>query len=122
MNGFGQREGLHLSARYKLEESDRADFIKNSKDEGWESLPISAEIREKIPPGKSRLNLDLDSGLFRCHYAGDNALYAEETQPCYFTLSGEFWGGSTKRRLNDMILSIYDQKTGEISAEIFSFY
>lgn len=122
MSGFGQREGLHVSALFLIEESKRKEFETNSKSIGWEPLPIPKEVRDKIRPGRSRLNLDAQSGLFRCHYAGDNVLYAEETQPCYYTTSGRTVSGKIHPELNDMILSIYNPLTGEVTAEVFSSY
>ena len=79
--GFGQREGLSISACYLLSDEQEDSFMENAPCRGWRPLPIPAEVLKAIPFEGLEVPLDLQEGLYTCRTAGDNVLWACETRP-----------------------------------------
>ncbi|NLP05326.1 hypothetical protein GX411_05195 [Candidatus Fermentibacteria bacterium] len=79
--GFGQREGLSISACYLLTDEQEESFLENAPAMGWKPLPIPAEVRQAIPFEGLEVPLDLREGLYTCRTSGDNVLWASETRP-----------------------------------------
>lgn len=109
--GFGQREGLQVSATYRFTEGQLAAWLPQARSNGWQPLPIPAETRQKIPYKGLKVDLDAAQGLYLCRTAGDNVLYAKKTRPC-----GEV------QRMNDIIIGILDPDTRQLSVTVRSSY
>lgn len=109
--GFGQREGLQVSATWRLTEAELAAWLPKAGAKGWRPLPIPAEIRQKIPYKGLKVDLDAVEGLYLCLTAGDNVLYAKNTRPCAET-----------PRMNDIIIGILDPATRRLSVTVRSSY
>ena len=110
-NGFGQREGLEVSGKFKIKSSEVVKFEKTAQWDGWEPLPIANTIRSKIRFKGMAINLDLEDGLYRCRTAGDNVLYTSVSKPC-----------AEVEKLNDIMISVFDRKSNEFSAVVRSGY
>lgn len=111
MVGFGQREGLHLSAVYTLNNQQQAGFVQHAADNDWQPLPVPAKIRKDIPWKDLPVPLDAASGYFLCRTAGDDVLHATRTESC-----------AVKLPELDIILGIYDDRTHELSVVVRSGY
>lgn len=109
--GFGQREGLQVSATWRLTETELAAWLPRAGADGWQPLPIPAAIRQKVPYKGLKVDLDAAEGLYLCRTAGDNVLHATKTRPC-----------SEAQRMNDIIIGILDPGTRRISATVRSSY
>ena len=48
MVGFGQREGLDISAVYELTDEQLAEFVNSISSRGWQKLPIPDQLKDKI--------------------------------------------------------------------------
>src|SRR6185436_14783877 len=84
MSGFGQREGLSITARFRIPKSNLDDFEKFMHEDGWDPLPVSAELRARLPRQGKGYESDLEAveGFFRCHTAGSEVLHAKTTYSC----------------------------------------
>lgn len=111
MVGFGQREGLEISAVYQLDREQLEDFLQDAPIAGWEPLPIPRDIRAKILYQGVNVPLDLQNGLFICRTAGDNVLHAKVTRHC-----------SEVDYLPDVILGIFDPAQDKLYLVIRSGY
>jgi hypothetical protein len=111
MVGFGQREGLEISAVYRLDEVQLEDFLQDAPIEGWEPLPIQQSVRRKILYQGMNVPLDLHSGLYVCRTAGDNVLHAKATRSC-----------SEVDVLPDIILGVFDPEEDKLYLVIRSGY
>ncbi|MGE5856840.1 MAG: hypothetical protein ACM34C_09795 [Syntrophaceae bacterium] len=61
--GFGQREGLQVSAKYRFTEGELAGWLPEAQANGWQPLPIPAEIRQRIPYKGLKIDLDGTEGI-----------------------------------------------------------
>lgn len=111
MAGFGQREGLEISARYRLDGEQAAAFATRARANGWQPLPIPDATRSKIRFQGLKVPLDAQQGLYLCRTAGDDVLHARETRSC-----------DAANSLHDIILGVLDTSTGELSAVIRAGY
>jgi hypothetical protein len=109
--GFGQREGLQVSATYRFTEGQLAVWLPQARSSGWQPLPIPAETRRKILYKGLKVDLDAASGFYVCRTAGDNVLYAGKTRPC-----------AEVQRMNDIIIGILDPDTRQLSVTVRSSY
>lgn len=109
--GFGQREGLQVSATWRLTEAELAAWLPQAAPKGWKPLPIPAGIRQKIPYRGLKVDLDAAEGLYLCRTAGDNVLYAKSTRAC-----------ADAQRMNDIIIGILDPGTRRLSVTVRSSY
>jgi hypothetical protein len=109
--GFGQREGLQVSATYRFTEGQLAAWLPQARSSGWQPLPIPAETRRKILYKGLKVDLDAASGFYVCRTAGDNVLYAGKTRPC-----------AEVQRMNDIIIGILDPDTRQLSVTVRSSY
>ena len=81
MVGFGQREGLTISAVYHLTDEQEAQFVESSRSRGWDSLPIPEQERETMGRYVRDVPVDLENGIYLALTAGDNVLWARRTRP-----------------------------------------
>jgi hypothetical protein len=109
--GFGQREGLALSAVYRLDGSQAREFVDRSLSEGWRELPIPEGIRIHIPFQGLTVPLGAMQGIYTCRTAGDNVLYAASTRPVEEAGS-----------VHDILIGIFDSETSLLSVEVRSAY
>ena len=136
MSGFGQREGLTLSAKYSIPESRVKEFenMLQAQDAEWEPLPIPPEILKRIRFKFQSLNLQSTTGFFRCRTAGSNVLYEQDTSPCSNPKSWVMIEKDPPRwerqevplqsidSFSDIILSMYEPNTRTFSASVKSGY
>jgi hypothetical protein len=111
MAGFGQREGLSISAKYKLSDEDINSWIKRMKSKGLKKLPIDPECRTKLWFKDKLISLDTVTGYYFCRTAGNDVLNATETKPC-----------DEIDNLNDIIFAILDTEKKELSVIVISGY
>lgn len=111
MVGFGQREGLTISAKYKLNDKDIKSWIKNVQHKGLKKLPIESGCKNKLWFKDKLIPLDAQTGYYFCRTAGDDVLNATETKPC-----------DEVDYLNDAILAILDTEKRELSVIVTSGY
>jgi len=111
MVGFGQREGLNISARYLLNDEDMSKWIKNMQTKGLKNLPIESECKSKLWFKDKLVPLETKTGYYFCRTAGDDVLNATETKPC-----------NEVENLNDIIFAILDTEKKELSVIITSGY
>lgn len=109
--GFGQREGLRVGAVFQLTAAQSDEFKKQSVGRGWQTLPISQAIVDKIPYQGLKVPLDAQNGFYLCKTAGDNALNATTTRPC-----------ADVAKLNDIILGVLDLSTNQLSVVVKASY
>jgi hypothetical protein len=109
--GFGQREGLQVSATYRFTEGQLAAWLPQARSNGWQPLPIPAETRQKILYKGMKVDLDAAQGLYLCRTAGDNVLHAKITRPC-----GEV------QRMNDIIIGTLDPISRHLHVTVRSGY
>lgn len=109
--GFGQREGLSLSAAYRLDAGQAQAFLESAEGSGWEPLPIAAGLLDRIPFQQLEVPKNLTDGFYLCRTAGDNVLYAEETRSCAETLD-----------FHDLILGVYDRRAQQVWVTVRSAY
>ena len=109
--GFGQREGLSISAKYLLSDEDVNDWIKNMRAKGLKNLPIELECRSKIWFKNKLVPLDTQTGYYYCRTAGNDVLNATDTTPC-----------DEVDNLNDIIFAILDTGKKELSVIVISGY
>jgi len=109
--GFGQREGLQVSATYRFTEGELAAWLPQARANGWQPLPIPSEIREKIPYKGLKVDLDAAQGVYLCRTAGDDVLHAKNTRPC-----GEV------QRMNDIIVGTLDPVSCQLHVTVRSGY
>jgi hypothetical protein len=136
INGFGQREGLHISAKFKIPIDKAVHFEKSlqRKDSQWRALPIPADILAKNSFKLSNVNLKASKGFFRCRTAGDNALHEKETSSCF---NPKIWRMVKKEpprwkrketplesidSFSDIIISVYEPTSRTITASVASGY
>ena len=111
MVGFGQREGLGLSAAFQLEPEEAKAFLETAAEAGWEPLPIPAGLMGRIPFRELDVPFDRTNGLYLCRTAGDNVLHAETTRSCAETAD-----------FHDLILGVYDDSTQTVWVTVRSGY
>jgi len=109
--GFGQREGLTISAKYKLNDEDMNSWIESVQHKGLKKLPIEPECRSKLWFKDKLILLDTQTGYSFCRTAGDDVLNATETKPC-----------EEVKHLSDVILAILDTEKKELSVIVTSGY
>jgi hypothetical protein len=109
--GFGQREGLSISAKYMLSDEDVNAWIKNMRAKGLKNLPIEPECRSKIWFKNKLVPLETVTGYYYCRTAGNDVLNATETKPC-----------DEVDNLNDIIFAILDSEKKELSVIVISGY
>jgi hypothetical protein len=111
MSGFGQREGLTISAKYLLSDEDMNVWIKNMRPKGLRKLPIETECRNKLWFNNKLVPLETKTGYYYCRTAGNDVLNATETKPC-----------DEVDYLNDIIFAILDIEKKELSVIVTSGY
>jgi hypothetical protein len=109
--GFGQREGLSISAKYKLNDEEMNSWIKNVQSKGLKILPIQDECRSKLWFKDRLIPMDTQTGYYFCRTAGNDVLNATETKPC-----------DEVNYLNDIIFAILDTEKKELSVIVISGY
>ena len=111
MVGFGQREGLTISAKYKLNDEDMKSWIQKVQYKGLKKLPIEESCRSKLWFKDKLIPLDTKNGYYFCRTAGDDVLKAKVTKPC-----------DEVKNPNDLIFAILDTEKKELSVIITSGY
>ena len=111
MVGFGQREALSISAKYKLNYIDMNNWIKKVQSKELKPLPIEPDCKNKLWFNDKLVPKDLKTGYYFCRTAGNDALNAKTTKSC-----------DDVESLNDIIFAILDTKTKELSVIITSGY
>ena len=111
MVGFGQREGLGLSAAFQLEPEQAQAFLETAAEAGWEPLPIEAGLVERIPFRELEVPLNLSQGMYLCQTAGNEVLHARETRSCAETPA-----------FHDLILGVYDSTEDQVWVTVRSGY
>ena len=111
MAGFGQREGLSISSKYKLNDEDMNSWIKNMQSKGLKKLPITTECNSKLWFKDNLIPMDTQTGYYFCRTAGNDVLNATETKPC-----------DEVNNLNDIIFAILDVEKKELSVIVISGY
>jgi hypothetical protein len=109
--GFGQREGLALSAVYRLDGSQAREFVDRSLSEGWRELPVPDSVTACIPFQGLTVPLGAMQGIYTCRTAGDNVLYAASTRPVEEAGS-----------VHDVLIGVFDSETNLLSVEVRSAY
>lgn len=109
--GFGQREGLTISARYRLTDEDMNSWIKSVQPKGLKELPISPECRSKLWFEDKLIPLDTQTGYYFCRTVGDEVLNAAKTKPC-----------DEVDNLIDAIFAILNTEKKELSVIVTSRY
>lgn len=82
MSGFGQREGLSISAKYKLNDQDMFSWINTMQAKGLKELPVEPQCRSKLWFKDKLIKLDTQTGYYYCGTAGNDVLNATETKSC----------------------------------------
>jgi len=111
VTGFGQTEGLTISAKYSLNDEDMNSWIKNVQSKGLTKLPIQDECRSKLWFKDKLILKDTQTGYYFCRTAGNDVLNATETKPC-----------DEVNNLNDIIFAILDTEKKELSVIVISGY
>ena len=111
MSGFGQREGLTISAKYSLNVEDMNRWIKKMRGKGLKKLPIEPECRRKLWFKDKLIPLETQTGYYYCRTAGDDVLNATETKPC-----------NEVDYLKDIIFALLNTEKNELSVIIKSGY
>ena len=111
MVGFGQREALSISAKYKLNDDDMNRWIKKIQTKGLKPLPIEADCKNKLWFKDELVPKDIETGYYFCRTVGNDVLNAEITKPC-----------DEVKNLNDIIFAILDTEKNELSVIITSGY
>jgi hypothetical protein len=136
MNGFGQREGLKLSAKYNLPRNRVTEFENSLKEKGsqWAPLPIPPDVLKRIRFKFSSVDLNSSNGFFRCRTAGDNVLRMQDTSSCsnpkgwvMFQKDPPRWRREEVPLesidfFSDIIISVYEANTKTISVGVASGY
>ncbi|HVG38565.1 MAG TPA: hypothetical protein VM870_04720 [Pyrinomonadaceae bacterium] len=110
-SGFGQREGLHLSARYHLTPGQMSAWAASARAKGWESLPPPPEVAQRMAFFGGEKLIGVRDGLYLCRTAGDDVLHAILTKPC-----------AAVEKPNDILMGAADTGTGEIMVTVSSSY
>jgi hypothetical protein len=111
MVGFGQREGLNISAKYLLSEKDMNKWIKHMQTKGLKKLPLESECKSKLWFDDKLIPIETATGYYYCRTAGNDVLNATEKKPC-----------DEVENLNDIIFAILDTGKKELSVIITSGY
>jgi len=111
MVGFGQREGLTISAKYLLNDEDMNEWINNMQTKGLKKLPLESECKSKLWFDDKLIPIETETGYYYCRTAGNDVLNATETKPC-----------DEVENLNDIIFAILDIEKKELSVIITSGY
>jgi hypothetical protein len=111
MVGLGLREGLELSARYRLDSEQAATYLEQALATDWRPLPIPDSIRSKMLFQGMKIPLDAQEGIYLCRTAGDDVLHARETRPC-----------ADVDYLHDIIIGVLDTSTNDLFVVIRSGY
>lgn len=109
--GFGQREGLSLSAEYRLADDDVGKFLRSAVEAGWQPLPMPVGLSGLIPFQGLSVPWDAADGLYRCQTAGDDVLHARRTTSCL--------GATT---FHDVILGVFDAASQRVWVTVRSAY
>ena len=111
MVGFGQREGLGLSATFQLEPEPAQAFLERAAEAGWEPLPIEAGLVERIPFRELEVPLNLSQGAYLCLTAGNEVLHAKHTRSCDEVV-----------QFHDIIFGVFDSTTNQVWVTVRSGY
>lgn len=109
--GFGQREGLSISAVFSMTEEQGAVFVDNNLEAGWRRLPMPDSVVAKIPFVDLPVPLEAARGIYTCRTAGDNVLHAASTIPV-----------EEAEHVNDIILGVFDLESGLLHVVVRSAY
>jgi len=111
MVGFGQREGLTISAKYKLSDEDMRGWIQKVQYKRLKKLPVEEKCMGKLWFKDKLIPLDAKNGYYFCRTAGNDVLIAEVTKPC-----------DDVEYPNDLIFAILDTEKKELSVIVTSGY
>lgn len=109
--GFGQREGLNISAKYLLSDEDMNEWIRIMQTKGLKKLPIEDKYKSKLWFKDKLIPMETKTGYYYCRTAGNDVLNTKETKPCAEVDS-----------LNDIIFAILDIEKNDLSVIITSGY
>lgn len=114
--GFGQREGLDISAVYQLDDVQEEEFIRQATAAGWQTLPVPKDVRSRIEMFEAgeievKVPWQVQAGLFSCRTAGNNVMYAEETSPC-----------SAVDELDDIVIGVLDTDSNRLFVAVRAAY
>lgn len=111
MVGFGQREALSITAKYKLTDDDMYGWIKKVQNKGLKKLPIEPDCKKKLWFKNKLVPTDIKTGYYFCRTAGNDVLNADSTKSC-----------DEVDNLIDIIFAILDTDSRELSVIITSGY
>lgn len=109
--GFGQREGLELSAVFQLTDGQAVGFVEDGLTAGWRELPVPEGVIASIPFRGIPVPVDAVQGVYICLTAGDDVLYSEGARPVE---EGD--------RINDLILGVLDTTENRLYVMVRSAY
>jgi hypothetical protein len=109
--GFGQREGLSLSAVFRLTGGQVDEFVAGNLARGWRELPMPAGLVAAIPFRDLPVPVDAAEGVYICLTAGDNVLYSTRARP---VVEGD--------HIDDLILGILDTSDNTLCVTVRSAY
>ncbi|MBN1975792.1 MAG: hypothetical protein JW918_00190 [Anaerolineae bacterium] len=114
--GFGQREGLDISAVYRFDDAQEEEFIQQATSAGWQPLPVPEDVRLRIEAFeaggiKVKVPWRAQTGIFSCKTAGNNVMYAEETIPC-----------SAVDNLGDIVIGVLDTDSNRLFVAVRAAY
>jgi hypothetical protein len=109
--GFGQREGLNLTAVYALTDEQEVAFIADAMERGWQRLPMPAGDRDKMGRLSGDVPLDDVRGIYLARTVGNEVLRSRSSRPL-----------SEVARPNDLILGVLDTDTNRLYARVASGY
>jgi hypothetical protein len=109
--GFGQREGLSLSAEFELPPDLVPAFLEERLEAGWRELPIPEEVAGRIPFEGLPVPLEASTGIYTCRTAGDDVLHAGGTVPV-----------EDAAFVNDILVGVFETGTGRLSVAVRSAY
>jgi hypothetical protein len=111
MVGFGQREGLRVSAVYRLTDEQESSFVSASLAGEWRRLPMQDVELARARSYAGDVPLALSEGIYLARTAGDDALRARETLPV-----------SEVEHPSDVIIGVLDSETNRLYVRIASGY
>lgn len=109
--GFGQREGLSISACYLLTDEQEDAILEKAPSMGWRRLPITSGVLRAIPFEDLDVPLDIQEGVYTCRTAGDDVLRAVETRPVEEAVS-----------VRDIILGVLDTRANRLYVQVRAGY
>jgi hypothetical protein len=109
--GFGQREGLNVTAVYSLTHEQQDSFREDALERGWQQLPVPTADRDKIGWLAGDVPLDGVRGIYLARTVGNEVLRSKDSRPL-----------SEVARPNDLILGVLDTSSNRLYARVASGY